>query len=40
MLWHLKHIKMVTSMYMSSADLLSVHYARICMVGSYTKDLN
>ena len=28
--WRLKHIRMViTAMYMSSADLLSIHYAKI-----------
>ena len=37
MLWRLKHIKMVTSMYMSSADLLSVHYARILHGGQLHK---
>ena len=28
MLWHLKHIRMITALYVSSVDLLLTHYAR------------
>ena len=38
MLWHLKHIRIIAAMYVSSADLLSIHYARI-QKGGRLQDL-
>ena len=32
-------ITMIAAMYVSSADLLLIHYARISMVGGYTENL-
>ena len=34
-------IRMIASMYVSSADILSIHYPRkFSMVGGYTEDLD
>ena len=39
MLWCLKHIRMIAAMYVTSADLLLVHYARILDGGQQHREL-
>ena len=40
MLWHLKCIGMIAAVYVSSADLLSIHYKQeFSMVGGNMEDL-